>query len=130
MIILTIRTDQPQAEVGLYDDEQRLVLKHWEAHRELSATILTTIRNVLDDRSKAWHDIEGIVFYIGPGSFTGLRIGAAVANTIAATLGIPVAGTNGEDWVQHGIARVRAGKSAEVVVPFYGRDPHITAQKK
>lgn len=130
MTILTIRTDQPEAELGLFDDQQKLGYERWQAHRELSTTIHTKIRDLLQASGKDWYDIKGIIFFIGPGSFTGLRIGAAVANTIAATLEIPITGTNGDDWIEHGQRRLLAGKTMGIVVPMYGRDPHITTQKK
>lgn len=130
MIILTIRTDKPEAEIGLFDDQEKLTYEIWEAHRELSSTIHVKIRALLESTGKDWQDIQGLVFYIGPGSFTGLRIGATVANTIAATLGVPIAGTNGEDWIEAGTVTVKKGKTSKLVIPFYGRDPHITTPKK
>jgi len=130
MIILTIRTDRPEAEIGLFDGDDELAYETWEAHRQLSSTIHVKIRKLLESQNKDWQDIKGVVFYIGPGSFTGLRIGATVANTMAATLEVPIAGANGEDWIAAGIRSVKKGKTTKLVVPFYGRDPHITTPKK
>lgn len=39
-----------------------------------------------------WKDLEGIEVETGPGSFTGLRVGVSVANTLGFALGIPVNG--------------------------------------
>jgi tRNA threonylcarbamoyladenosine biosynthesis protein TsaB len=36
------------------------------------------------------HDIEGVVCFKGPGSFTGLRIGLTVGNALAYAQNIPV----------------------------------------
>lgn len=130
MIILTIRTDKPEAEIGLFDNQEELAYKTWEAHRQLSSTIHAKIRKLLESKHKDWHDIEGLVFYIGPGSFTGLRIGATVANTIAATLDIPIAGTNGENWIAAGATIISKDKATKLVIPFYGRDPNITTPRK
>lgn len=129
-MILTIRTDKPEAEIGLHDDEKRLAYETWEAHRQLSSTILTKIRSMIESQGKDWQDITGVVCFVGPGSFTGLRIGVTVANTIAATLEVSIAGTNGDDWITEGVQRVLSGKATKLVVPFYGRDPHITTPKK
>lgn len=130
MIILTIKTDQPIAEIGLYKDKKRLAYETWEAHRQLSATIHTKIRELLESKNKDWSDIEGIVCFIGPGSFTGLRIGTTVANTLATSLKVPIAGTNGEGWIESGIRMLKQGANLEMVIPFYGREPHITAPRK
>ncbi len=68
MIILTIRTDKPEAEIGLFDESEELASHTWEAHRQLSSTIHTKISGLLESHGKSWHDIKGLVFYIGPGS--------------------------------------------------------------
>jgi hypothetical protein len=47
-------------------------------------------------------DINGLIFYEGPGSFTGLRIGASFINAVAAGLGLPVVPTTGDNWVLDG----------------------------
>jgi len=130
MIVLTIRTDKPEAEIGLFEDGKQLVYETWEAHRQLSSTIHTKIRELLDSQDKDWQDIGGIVFYLGPGSFTGLRIGVTVANTVATTLGIPIEGLNTEDWIKDGIAAIKKDMNLKLVTPFYGCDPHITTPKK
>lgn len=130
MIILTLRTDNPQAEIGLYQDDKQQTYQSWEAHRELSSTILTRIHQLLQSHGSDWKDIDGIVCFSGPGSFTGLRIGATVANTLATTLDVPVVGTNGEDWIFDGIEKINEGEISGLVVPNYGRGAHITTPRK
>ena len=39
MLILTIRTDNPESEIGLYDGQKQLDYEVWEAHRQLGTTI-------------------------------------------------------------------------------------------
>jgi tRNA threonylcarbamoyladenosine biosynthesis protein TsaB len=46
----------------------------------------------LKDSSVDFKDIKEIKLDTGPGSFTGLRVGAAVANALGYSLGIPVNG--------------------------------------
>lgn len=130
MKILVIRTDNPQAEVGLFFDDRQRAYEKWQAHRELSSTIHKKIKQILDSQDMDWSDIEGIVFFAGPGSFTGLRIGATVANTLASTNNVLVAGTKGDDWIEEGVRQLRAGEAQKIVVPYYGRDPHTTTPKK
>ena len=74
MIILTIRTDNPEAEIGLYENEKQLAYKTWQAHRSLAETIHIKIKELLNEANKSLDDIEGIACFKGPGSFTGLRI--------------------------------------------------------
>lgn len=129
-MILTLRTDKPEAEVGLYKDGKQLAYKTWEAHRQLSATIHATIKSVLDSQGAGWHDITGIVIFAGPGSFTGLRIGMALANTLATDIKLPIVATQGDDWIAAGLDQISSAEPGVPVLPHYGRDPHITQQKK
>jgi tRNA threonylcarbamoyladenosine biosynthesis protein TsaB len=130
MLIVTIKTDKPEAELGLYDATQQLAYHPWQAHRQLAETIHAEIKQLLTDQAKELADIQGIVAYKGPGSFTGLRIGLTVANTLADGLDIPIVSETSEDWQKHGIERLMDGQNEQQVVPEYGALPHITAPKK
>lgn len=130
MIVLTIRTDKPEAEIGLYDDQTQLAYTKWEGHRQLSTTIHSKIGSLLKEKGKMWQDINGIVCYRGPGSFTGLRIGLTVANTLSTTLDIPIVGSQGADWIEDGIKHLLDHENDKIVLPEYGQEAHITKQKR
>lgn len=130
MIILTIRTDKPQAEVGLFDDDKQLDYEVWAAHKELSLTILQRIKELLKRNDKSFDDLEGVVAFKGPGSFTGLRIGLTVANTLGYGLRIPVIGSEAEAWIQDGIERLAKGENEKIALPKYGRKPNVTKPRK
>jgi len=130
MIILTIRTDKPEAEIGLYDSDEQLAYEVWQAHRQLAETIHQKIEALLKTQQKTWQAIEGIACYQGPGSFTGLRIGLTVANSLAYSLGVPVVATQDPDWLNAGFARLQNGETDTVAMPFYGAEAHITPPRK
>ena len=132
MIILTIRTDKPEAELGLFDDNKQLAYETWQAHRQLAETIHHKIKEILarDLISSKLDGIEGIVVYLGPGSFTGLRIGISVANALAGGLKVPIIGTNGSNWRTAGIKKLLAGEDDKQVLPDYGSEVFITPSKK
>jgi tRNA threonylcarbamoyladenosine biosynthesis protein TsaB len=130
MLILTIRTDKPEAEIGLFNGTEKLAYESWQAHRQLAETIHTKINELLETNEKALSDLEGIVFYKGPGSFTGLRIGASVANALADSLQVPLISETDEQWLDLGLQRLVAGENDQIALPFYGSAPNITAQKK
>lgn len=128
-MILTIRTDNPEAEVGLFDDRgNQLVYKKWQAHRALGSTLHLSIKEILDSTGAGWADITKIIFYEGPGSFTGLRIGASVANALAVSNSALVVNATGDDWIQAGLAK--NGDESGGATPLYGADAHITLPKK
>jgi tRNA threonylcarbamoyladenosine biosynthesis protein TsaB len=129
MLVLTIRSDKPEAELGLYDDKQLSYLA-WQAHRELAETIHRQIQTLFEQTGLKLEDVKGLVVFKGPGSFTGLRIGLSVANALAAGLNVPIVSETGEDWIKQGLARLQAGANEEVALPEYGAPPRTTMPKK
>lgn len=130
MIILTMRTDNPQAEIGLFEDQKKLVQESWEAHRQLSDTLHLKLKSMLEANHLSWQDIGGIVVYEGPGSFTGLRIGISAANALAYANNIPAVGSSSDDWIKKGIDKLIKSGSKKIVLPIYGSEAHITSPKK
>jgi tRNA threonylcarbamoyladenosine biosynthesis protein TsaB len=126
MIILSIRTDKPEAELGLFDSKKQLAYETWQAHRQLAETVHQKIEALLKQQQKDWADLEGIICFQGPGSFTGLRIGLTVANTLSYGIGIPIVATKGEDWVPTGLSRLEHHESDPLALPHYGAPVHIT----
>jgi tRNA threonylcarbamoyladenosine biosynthesis protein TsaB len=130
MLIITMRTDKPEAEIGLYDGTQQLTYYTWQAHRQLAETLHGKIQELLAGQQKSLHDIKGIVIFKGPGSFTGLRIGMSVANALAYSLGASIVASEDPSWLEAGLARLQAGETETVAMPEYGALPNITPQKK
>ena len=88
----------------------------WESGRDLAEKLHAFIRDKLTENGKTWQDIESITFMSGPGSFTGLRIGAAVVNALSHELSIPL--------YNH------LGEKVPIILPDYGRPANVTAPKK
>lgn len=129
-MILTLRTDRPDAEIGLYNGEHQLSYKIWHANRQLAKTLLKMIHTQISQQQADWPDLRGIVVYEGPGSFTGLRIGITVANTLAYGQNIPIVAAKGDDWLTAGLTKLQAGQNDRLVLPHYGSEAHITPPKK
>lgn len=128
-MILAIRTDRPDAEIRLLKEGKVVDSEIWHAHRSLASTLHNKIRYMLEGQKIGWKEVSGVIFYKGPGSFTGLRIGASVANTLAYSNGVHVASVNGESWLSDGLAALESTKSV-VALPEYGGEPHTTAPRK
>lgn len=75
--------------------------------------------------------ISGVAAVTGPGGFTNLRIGIAVANALAYAWGLPIAGfASGEfsddaELVKKAVNRLKRKKKFIPIVPAYGREPNI-----
>ncbi len=125
-MIVTLRTDNPVAELGIFDKNgTKKAYLSWEGHRELSNTLLLRYKELLKRAGIPLDEVTGAVFYKGPGSFTGLRIGAAFINALE----VPVVNINGDQWEQNGVGLLTTNPE-QIALPEYGREPHITKQKK
>ena len=128
-MILALDTSTPDCRLWLIRDDKQS--KHeWEAGRGLADGLIKYLRTKLLEAGASWRDIDGIIVYRGPGSFTGLRIGLTVLNTIADDTGIPIVGTTGEQWLNDGLLRLKAGENDQLVMPMYGGEPNITKPRK
>jgi len=129
-VILLINTSTPICHIEIYKDGTKIHEDDWQADRTLAEHIYTYLEEQLGKCSGTLHDISAIGVFKGPGSFTGLRIGAAVCNTTAAELNIPIVGVLGDGWQHDALERLRNGETDEIVLPFYGRDARITVPRK
>ena len=127
---MIIRTDKPEAEIGLYFGQKKLAYETWEAHRKLAETIHQKIDQLLKSNSKKLEQIQGIVVFQGPGSFTGLRIGLSVANALTYSLNAPIVASQTDDWIKLGIKRLLTGKSDKIALPEYGSPVRTTTPRK
>lgn len=128
-MILLLDTSTPECKLTLIDGEA-IHENSWQADRQLAKGLLAYLHDQLEAHGKDFRDITGIGVLAGPGSFTGLRIGLTVLNTLADSEGIPIVGCKGDDWQDTALARLRAGEDDRVVLPYYGSDAHITAPRK
>ena len=130
-MMLCIRTDDPHAQLFLYDKSgQQIGSIKKELGRTMATHILGCIEDLLQQQDMEWNAVTGIVVYQGPGSFTGLRIGVTIANTIAYSLQIPVLGTAGDAWIQDGLQRLLQGDNDKTALPYYNKEANITTPRK
>jgi tRNA threonylcarbamoyladenosine biosynthesis protein TsaB len=98
----------------------------WESGRQLSDELLSRLTSLLQEHGHQFSDLTGIIIFSGPGSFTSLRIGHTVVNALADSLGIPVTGATGDDWLTKGQAAIPSVKPGVPALPHYGAEANIT----
>ncbi len=66
-----------------------LAVEDRRAHAE---QLLPLVQRVLATAGVSMNELTGVIVGVGPGPFTGLRVGVAAAQTLAEVLGVPVRG--------------------------------------
>ena len=128
-MILCLDTSTPVCQLALIEGNWRHVAT-WESGRELAKGLLGYIQDELQKNDKTWEDLSGLVVFRGPGSFTGLRIGVTVLNSLAYARSIAIVGELGENWRENGVVRLLSGENDEIVLPEYGGEANITTPRK
>jgi len=99
--ILSLDTSTPRGSIALMEGREvagELRLQSQETH---SARLLAGIGFLLNSTGWELADVNLIVVGIGPGSFTGIRIGAATALGLAQSLAVAFVGISGLDALAH-----------------------------
>ncbi len=136
---LVIHTAAADAvEVGVCTDTQ-CKRTRIQGDFKVSEQLLVLVDRTMRDFGMRLADVRAIGVVEGPGPFTSLRVGVAVANTLGYVLAVPVValpkGLVDPDWNEQGIReRIAAGAAKkddtfDLVMPVYGGEPNITLKK-
>lgn len=94
MLVLGIDSSTDKLAVGLADTDAVVAEKTVTSAFEHASHIIGLIDSLVIESSHPKSDLTGIAVAIGPGSFTGLRIGLAVAKGLCVTLNLPIIGVS------------------------------------
>lgn len=90
MKVLALETANEQCSVALIDQHQELFFQLDDRAKAQTQTILPMIEAALRDTQTELHELTAIAFSRGPGSFSGVRINAAVTQALAWANDLPV----------------------------------------
>ncbi len=114
MKILGIDTSSSSLSVAVMDDDLlkgEFTLNHKLTHSEQMMPLLDSLLSHLELKMS---DIDLIGVSVGPGSFTGIRIGVAATNAMAMALDIPVVGISSLEAMAY-----TAGETAYTIVSTF-----------
>jgi tRNA threonylcarbamoyladenosine biosynthesis protein TsaB len=115
MIVLAIESATELAGVALADDAGVLAQASSSRGRRHAESIAPAVEFVCRRAGVQLSDVDAIAVDVGPGLFTGLRVGVATAKALAFALEAPVATATSLEVLAHAVAG--AGGSGRLVVP-------------
>jgi tRNA threonylcarbamoyladenosine biosynthesis protein TsaB len=90
MKILGLDTSLDRLKLAVTEDERMLAEQDWSAKGVLAEIIVDAMTNILKQAEAGLADLSGLAATVGPGSFTGLRVGLSVAKAIAWSKNLPL----------------------------------------
>jgi tRNA threonylcarbamoyl adenosine modification protein YeaZ len=90
--LLALDTATPAVTVALHDGESVVASSSQVDARRHGELLLPAVDRVLAEAGRKLDAVTGIVVGVGPGPYTGLRVGLMTADTFGLVLGVPVYG--------------------------------------
>jgi len=127
MIVLGIDTSGYTNAIGIVDDDKILAGRSFDAKTDSLEQIVDNIDATLKSASLTLDDVQGIGVGLGPGSWTGIRVGVTVGKMLAFSLDKPVIGVSTLEALayraRHETGRIcaviHAGTGSNVYAAFY-----------
>jgi tRNA threonylcarbamoyladenosine biosynthesis protein TsaB len=116
--LLALDTSTDWAGVALTDGVESAEL-NWTAGRQQTTQVMPEVQRLLGSMQITPNSLGALAVAIGPGSFSGIRVGMAIANGISVASGIPIIGVSTLELTIHGwdgvsgpaVGVIRAGRS-------------------
>jgi tRNA threonylcarbamoyladenosine biosynthesis protein TsaB len=124
-MILAIDTATHSAGLAVYDGHIVRAEFTWDTSDHHTVELMPRIVELLDQINVSIDQISGLGVSIGPGSFTGVRVGVAAAKGLALARNIPIVGVRSTDILAYA---VKWCQSPLVVVVRAGRGRWIAAR--
>ncbi len=106
MQILAMDTAAAACSVALWRDGAVAVHEFQAMTRGHATELLPMVESVLKDAGVTIPELDALAVTVGPGGFTGLRIGLASARGFGAASGLPVIGVNTMEALAQGVGQV------------------------
>lgn len=126
MLVLGIETSTPQTTVALGTEQGTVAAALRSSPLGSHETVMSTVEHLLRWADAQPSQLAGIAVGLGPGLFTGMRVGIATAKTLAQVLHAPVAGVASLDLVAFSVRYARRlicatidARRGEIFYAFY-----------
>lgn len=129
MTLLAIDTATQFISLALHDGQQLLAEQTWRSENHHSAELAPAVGALLAQSGLAFTDLSALAVASGPGAYTGLRVGVALAKGIATAQRLPLVGVSTLDILVAGqpqssgalILVLPAGRGRAVMARYHWR---------
>lgn len=103
MLVLGIETSTPQTSVALGSEQGVVAGALVSRGSSYSEFLLPAVRFCLDEADLGFRNIGGVAVGLGPGLYSGMRVGVATAKALAQALSVPIVGIPSLDLLAYGV---------------------------
>ena len=94
MKILALDSATSACSAAVWADGRVMARRHAEMARGQSEALVPMVAEVMAEVGLGFADLDLLAVTVGPGAFTGIRIGLAAARALALAAGLPLAGVS------------------------------------
>ena len=102
MKLLVCDTSDKNCSAGIFEDGKEICYELSFESKTHSETFMPLVHRVMERADIRHEDLDGYAVTVGPGSFTGIRIGVTTARTMAQMLGLPCIGISSLESLAQG----------------------------
>ncbi|OGQ96268.1 MAG: tRNA (adenosine(37)-N6)-threonylcarbamoyltransferase complex dimerization subunit type 1 TsaB [Deltaproteobacteria bacterium RIFOXYD12_FULL_57_12] len=135
-VLLALETATTFGSVALVAGDRCVAEYSLQSPLTHSRRLLAGVEWIMQESGSRWEDIDGIAVSLGPGSFTGLRIGLSTVKGLVLATGKPLLGVGTLDGLAgqfrqacHLVCPVLDARKKEVYTAFYRSDAHGVCQR-
>jgi tRNA threonylcarbamoyladenosine biosynthesis protein TsaB len=103
MLILGIESTTPQASVAIGSEQGVVASALVSRGAGYNEFLLPAVRFCLEQSGLGYRNLGGIAVSLGPGLFSGMRVGVATAKALAQTLSVPIVGMASLDLLAYDV---------------------------
>jgi tRNA threonylcarbamoyladenosine biosynthesis protein TsaB len=130
MLVLGIETSTPQVSVAIGSEQGLIASAMVSRGANTNEFLLPAISFCLEESGLGYGNLGGVAIGLGPGLFTGMRVGVATAKALAQSLSVPIVGMASLDLVAYDVRHsskascvVLDARRSEVFHAFYRSSP-------
>ncbi|CAA7624524.1 tRNA (adenosine(37)-N6)-threonylcarbamoyltransferase complex dimerization subunit type 1 TsaB [Magnetospirillum sp. UT-4] len=128
MLVLALDSAASACSAALWRDGAVLARRFAAMSRGQSEALVPMVAAVMDEAGRGFADLDLLAVTVGPGAFTGIRIGLATARALALAAGKPLAGITVPEAVAAAVAETeRRGRTVLAAIESRREEPWLQA---